>query len=81
MKEISKIVLFFQPISKKVRILSSSLQVHARRVGEVLVDVLEGAGRAEEVVDGAVEALLAFAVLKQVMLRWKNSSRKLYLME
>ena len=46
---------------------SSSLQVHAGRVGEVLVDVLEGAGRAEEVVDGAVEALLAVAVLQRVI--------------
>ena len=38
-------------------------EVHGGSVGEVLVDVLEGAGRPEEVVDGGVEALLRASVL------------------
>ena len=38
-------------------------EVHGGGVGEVLVDVLEGAGRPEEVVDGGVEALLRASVL------------------
>ena len=38
-------------------------EVHGGSVGEVLVDVLEGSSRPEEVVNGGVEALLCASVL------------------
>ena len=40
-------------------------EVHGGGVGEVLVDVLEGAGCPQEVVNGCVESLLCAAVLSR----------------